>query len=289
MSSRMDKYNNYRNDVESEDKNERFYKPSSFESRAKKNEDLYQEINHEEYENINLTSNAHVIGDNNKNIDIEKIKELLEKNYREEPRRSRIMIKKEEPENEVVEEEKEETKEYNINAIIAKAKKEKNVNYEKERLKKVRDTQYDILKGLKLDEKEEESESKVTSNKEDLVNLINTITEQELTREMNPLDILTDLKGSENTVVLDGIKEEINKKEAEKEIPKANEAKKDIDKTFYTNSISFSKSDFDDFNDLKENVETNKILIKVVLIIIVIAIIAGILFFANEFFHLNWF
>ena len=313
MSSRMDKYSF--NDIEN-DENKKEYETPSFGSRSRKNEELYQVINHEEYGDINLTSNAHVIGDNNKNIDIEKIKEILEKNYREEPRKSRVMIKKEEeePVAEEQKEEKEETKEYNINAIIAKAKKEKNVDYEKERLKKVRDTQYDILKGLKLEEKKEEDEeeskvtsnkeeSKVTSNKEDLLSLINTITEQELTREMNPLDILTDLKGSENTVVLDGIKEEINKKEAEekeqeiekkpkeneKEEPKVEEEKKDMDKTFYTNSISFSKSDFDDFNDLKENVETNKILIKVVLIIITIALIAGILFFANEFFHLNWF
>ena len=306
MSSRMDKYSF--NDVENEEK-EREYTTSSFGSRSRKNEELYQEINHEEYGDINLSSNAHVIGDNNKNIDIEKIKEILEKNYREEPRKSRVMIKQEEEEPVLEEEkeEKEETKEYNINTIIAKAKKEKNVDYEKERLKKVRDTQYDILKGLKLDEtleNEEEEESKVTSNKEDLLSLINTITEQELTREMNPLDILTDLKGSDNTVVLDGIKEEINKKEAEekgsepektkkedlKEAEKeTEEEKKDIDKTFYTNSLSFSKSDFDDFNDLKENVETNKILIKIVLIIITIALLAGILFFANEFFHLNWF
>ena len=129
------------------------------------------------------------------------------------------------------------------------------------------------------------------------MNLINTITEKEMTRKLDPLDILTDLKGSENTVVLDGIKEEINKKEQQeikKEtnsfLPKEEkEEKKELDKTFFTNSVSFSKSDFDDFNDLKENVETNKILIKVVLVIIVIAFIIGILFFANEFFHLNWF
>ena len=308
MSSRMDKYNQY-HQIEEEQSSESAYNQPFSRSRSKKNEDLYQEINHEEYGDINLTSNAHVIGDNDKNVDIEKLKALLEKNYREEPHKSRVFMKQQEllekDKEEDVKEEKEETKEYNINAIIAKAKKEKNVDYERERLKKVRDTQYDILKGLKLDKEEDEEEdelpSKVTSNKKDLMNLINTITEKELTREVDPLDILTDLKGSENTVVLDGIKEEINKKELEesgKVKPKAKEVepvktkeeiKKEIDKTFFTNSVSFSKSDFDDFNDLKENVETNKVLIKVVFIILVIALIVGILFFANAFFHLNWF
>ena len=188
----------------------------------------------------------------------------------------------------------EETKEYNINAIIEKAKQDKDIDYERERLKKIRDTQYDILKGLDLEDEDDDDKeyvSKVTSNKDDLVNLINTITEKELTREMNPLDILTDLKGNDNTVVLDGVKEELNKNDVKETIKDTvkEEVKKEIDKTFYTNSISFSKSDFDDFNDLKEGVETNKVLIRILLIIVTIALIAGILFFANHFFDLNWF
>lgn len=288
----MDKYNNTRN---SYNDYEDGYPQSSYGSRARKNEELYQEMSHDELKEINLASNAHVIGENNKNIDVEKIKELLEKKYHEEPRKSRALIKQEEEE--VEEKEEEETKEYNINAIIEKAKQDKEIDYERERLKKVRDTQYDILKGLSLnDEEEEEETSKVTSNKDDLVNLINTITEKELTREMDPLDILTDLKGSDNTVVLDGIKEEIEEKEREndttsdftKEKRKEDE-KRDIDKTFYTNSVSFSKSDFDDFNDLKEDMETNKVLVRVLLIIITVVIVAGILFVANQVFHLNWF
>lgn len=285
MSSRMDKYNRTSNDNDyNYDYN--YNRTSSYGSRSRKNEELYQEMNHDELTEINLASNAHVIGENNRNIDVEKIKELLEKKYHEEPRKSRSLIKQQEEMEEEVEEPKEETKEYNINAIIEKAKQDKEIDYERERLKKVRDTQYDILKGLSLnEEKEEEEPSKVTSNKDDLVNLINTITEKELTSKMDPLDILTDLKGSENTVVLDGIKEQVEKEEQK---PKETE-KKEIDKTFYTNSVSFSKSDFDDFNDLKEDMETNKTLIKVLLIIITIAFIAGVLFFANHFFHLNWF
>lgn len=284
MSSRMDKYSktsydNYNNNQET----------PLYTSRSRKNEELYQEMSYDELEEINLTSNAHVIGENNQNIDVEKIKELLEKKYHEEPRKSRSLIKQQEEE-ELEEKKEEETKEYNINAIIEKAKQDKDIDYERERLKKVRDTQYDILKGLSLNSEEEEETSKVTSSKDDLVNLINTITEKELTREMNPLDILTDLKGSEDTVVLDGIEEEIEKQQTTSFLDKENEdVKKDIDKTFYTNSVSFSKSDFDDFNDLKEDMETNKVLVKVLLIIITILFIAGILFLANQIFHLNWF
>ena len=288
MSSRMDKYRD---------------NPEFFESRAKKNEVLYQEIIHDDLEDINLESNAHVIGENEKSINIEKIKELLEKKYPSEQRNSRTprplsrdLDYEYEEKNELDEEE---TKEYDINAIIEKAKLDKDVDYERERLKKIRDTQYDILKGLDLDEDYEAPASVVTSNKDDLMHLINTITEKELTREMNPLDLLTDLKGSDNTVVLDGVKKEIDKEVAKQEIKDTvretvkdtvkEEVKKEIDKTFYTNSLSFTKSDFDDFNDLKEDIESNKLLVRILLFIVVIALFAGILFLANHVLDLRWF
>ena len=192
----------------------------------------------------------------------------------------------------------EETKEYDINAILEKAKLDKDVDYERERLKKIRDTQYYILTVLHLEE--DEPASKVTSSKDDLMHLINTITEKEMTREMNPLDILTDLKGSEHTVVLDGVKEEIEKKkelqtnvvDAVKETVKdtvKEEVKKEIDKTFYTNSMSFTKSDFDDFNDLKEDMESNKIMVRILLVMVALALLGGIVFLANHILELNWF
>ncbi len=253
-------------------------------SRTRKNKNLYQEINDDDLENINLASNAHVIGDNEKNIDVDKIKEILEKKYHKEPpRRTSLFEDEKEPSPERNREE--ETKEYDINAIIEKAKQDKDVDYERDRLKKIRDTQYNILKGLDLDNEKEENDK--SAKEQDLMNLINTITEKELTREMNPLDILTDLKGSDNTEVLEGIKEEVNQKNIEEAVKK--QVKKEVDKTFYTNSLSFTKSDFDDFNDLKSDLETNKTLVRVLLIIVIIAVLIALFFLINHFFKLNWF
>lgn len=290
MSSRMDKYRD---------------NPEFLGSRAKKNEDLYQEIIYDDLEDVNLASNAHVIGESDNNIDIEKIKELLEKKYPTEQknkRTSRPLSREVDLEEDIpVSKDEEETKEYDINAILEKAKMDKDVDYERERLKKIRDTQYDILKGLNLDDSEDEKErSVVSSNKDDLMHLINTITEKELTREMNPLDILTDLKGSENTVVLDGIKNEIDRKKEIKDTALSTvketvkdtvkeEVKKEIDKTFYTNSMSFTKSDFDDFNDLKEDMASNKIIVRILLVLVFVALAAGMVFLANHIFDLNWF
>ena len=267
MSSRMDRY---------------FENEKPVGSRTARNERLYEEISHDDLNDVNLSSNAHVIGDND--LGIEKIKELLQKKYPEEPKKTSIFMQPEEKKVELLD--TEETKEYDINAILEKAKSKKDVHYERDRLKKIHDTQYDILKNLNLENNKQEPESKVTSNKADLMNLINTITEKELTRELNPLDILTDLKGSDDTVVLDGIEKEVQHelKETVKE-----EVKKEMDKSFFTNSLSFTQSDFDDFNDLKEDMESNKLIVRVLLIIVAIALVVGMVFLVNSIFHFNWF
>ena len=71
----------------------------------------------------------------------------MDRQYRNELGRKTILEKKEEEE---IEEKLVDTKEYDINSILEKARKTQNVDYEKERLKKVHDTQYDILKNLNI-------------------------------------------------------------------------------------------------------------------------------------------
>jgi hypothetical protein len=248
--------------------------------RTKKNEHLYQEINYSDLDDINLSSNARVIGDNDSNIDINKIKELLEKNYYEEPKKVNSL----KTEDDIVEDvDQEITKEYDINTILEKARLDKEVDYERERLKKIHDTQYDILKSLDV-EKEKKEQKKET----DLMELINAINEQEeKTKDLNPLDILEDLKGSDNTAIFDGINKNMANEDIKDTIKE--EVKKEMDKSFYTNSMSFTQSDFDDFNDLKENVAVNKILVRILLLIVVLALIAGVVVFLSQILNFNWF
>ena len=263
-------------------------------SRTQKNADLYKDSGKPEIEDFNVNSNVKVLGVNAENIDIEKVKEILDKKYRENVRRNPTPIEPSEEEN--VPLSLEETREYNITAILERAKEQKDVDYEQERLKKIRDTQYDILNNLNLkDLKKDELEDTPTEN--ELVELIHTITERELQKkDVEPLDILEDLKGSDNTVVLDGLKEDIdtftnaidiseskelalaqekNNEEIQDNIEIKSKNKVEIDKSFFTNSMSFSQSDFDDFNDLKEEMKSNKLLIRILIIIVVLAIIAG--------------
>ena len=272
--------------------------------RVAKNRNLYDEMKNTDLDNFDIASNAKVIGDNNSQIDIDKIKEILEKNYQAPQRRS---LKMDIPEDEEYVMEK--TREYDINSILEAARQEKEVDYEEERLKKVRDTQYDILKNLELEASEKETTKK---NKEELLELINTINLNEVqnkakermeeedseeeeteTEELNPLNILSDLKGDENTVVA-GAKEfneemaSLEEEKAKKEKEEISEAiDEDVDESFYTNSMSFSKKDFADFDDIDEG--GSGIFVKILIVFLVLAIIAGIVLFLNEFLNLGLF
>ena len=236
-------------------------------SRARRNEELYKEINKNELEKFEINSNATILANSSRNIDVEKIKKILDTKYKETPKRRSIVL------DEVKEEENislEQTREYDINAILERAREQKEIDYEKDRLKKIRDTQFDILKNLDLKAENEELED-TTENS--LMTLIDAINEKESRKkEVDPLDILTDLKGDENTVILDGLKDEVEIKMMEE---KKEEEK--IDDSFYTTSVNFTQSDFDDFNDLKAEVNSHKILIKIVIGLIVLALGAGLI------------
>ncbi len=271
----------------------RYYEDKELENtRFGKNEELYKEISKSELDSYEVKSNTTILGDNKPEIDVEKIKQILDTKYKEVPKRRSIRIEEEEE----VPLEKETTKEYDINVILEKAKEEKQENYEEERLKKLRDTQFDILKNLNLEKKEEPEESE----EENLKSLINTIALNESkNKENTSLDILSELKGSGDTEVLEGLKEDMDDSLSEtleqnkisEEVKK--EEKKDLTDTqminsFYTSSNAIKDKDFEDIQDIEDfqkSIESNNVLLKVVIALIVIIFIVGIgLIIKNVFF-----
>ena len=262
--------------------------------RERKNKNLYENINDYEVEDYEIKTNATVLDNNAKNIDVEKIKKILDTKYNKQPKRRSIVVDEadyQEPDISL-----DETREYDINAILEKARSEKEVDYEKERLKKIRDTQYDILNSLDIDtEKKEEP----TEEKNELMDLINTITAKELEvknqkEDLDPLDILTDLKGSNNTVVVDGVHEEesVNETSPIMSLEEADKIKPTImeNKTQdLTNTLQFTQSDFDDFNDLKKEVKSSRALIYIIIVIVCLILIAGVIIFLNKFLNLSLF
>ena len=279
--------------------------------RQQRNEDLYKNINNYEVEDYQIDSNATIIDNNAKEIDVEKIKKILDTKYNKEPKRRSIIVEEISPEPSIA---LDETREYDINAILEKARSEKEVDYTEERLKKVRDTQYDILNSLEINKNSSEApeEEELSTPKDDnheLMDLINTITMHELDikdnpeEDLNPLDILTDLKGDENTVVVGGIHEEESIGEtapimsleeatkAKEEVEKANtktESKEDQTASL-TNTLTFTQSDFDDFNDLKKEVKSSRALIYVTIVFVSLILIAGLVIFLNKFLNLGLF
>lgn len=273
--------------------------------RQQRNEHLYDNMETLEDIDYKIDTNVTVLQDNAKNIDVEHIKRILDNKYNQAPKRRSIVVEEQEaPEVDI---NLDETREYDINAILERARGEKEVNYEQERLKKIRDTQFDILSSLDVEEEKQET---VKNSDNELMDLINTITARELVSkennkndtlkkdndEVDPLDILTELKGSENTIIVGGAHEEesanetspiMSLEEADKIKPLVLEEEKK--KQDLTNTLQFTQSDFDDFNDLKKEVKSSRVLIYMVIFIVILILIAGLVLFLNNYLNLNWF
>lgn len=251
MSSRMSKYFDEHN--------------SDTNSRYQKNSDLYKEISKSELDNFSIKSNATIIGDHKNEIDVEKIKQILDTRYNQVPQRKSIRLEEETPK----EETKEVTKEYDINVILEKAREQKEDNYDEERMRKLRDTQYDILNNLNVEEKEED----IATEEDNLRHLIDTIALNESkssnsTNENVDLDILSDLKGDDNTEVLTGFKEEVEEKSKEYDTNMIN--------SFYTTTNVLKESDFEDVDDFSDDIQSNSKFVKIVVVIAILALLIGI-------------
>ena len=242
--------------------------------RTEKNKELYKNINEGYMEShFDLNSNMTVLNADSKVIDVDKIRDMLDRKYRVDNERKHLEV----PEFEEQDVEMYDTKEYDINTIIEKAKANKNFDYEKERLKSVHNTQYDILKNLDISQKEDN----ISDDEENLVNLINTITALELKnknnkkKQVDALEMLTDFKEDNET-----------------EIDEVDEVDEEpiMENTFSNNQIiNFGNEDYEDFEDLKNDIKSNSILIKIVGILFILILLVGALILANNYLDLGLF
>ncbi len=285
MSSRMDRYNN--------EVDERVN------SRVNKNTSLYEDIKRSSFSRVSNNDNIRVIESNGKTIDINKIKKYILEN-KEEPRVRKIITV---PEEKVeVNKVQEEIKVYDINSVLEKARQSRELDYENERHKKISEQGYNALNKLKEFEKEEESyeEEELNTEERTIVDLLNTVTIHK--GEVNLLEELMSSDGTEE--VTSPIKEEVEKSSILKEVEnkKSEEEKEktqelvnlkqkinDIDKSFYTNSMSFSKEDFEGFEELEKSVKKNGCLATIGIILLCLASLATLVVIANYIFELGLF
>ena len=264
-------------------------------SRVAKNNDLYKQINNSELDNFNVRSNATVIGNQEREIDVEQIKKILDKRYNSAPKRRSIRIE-ERPHENIISDEP--TKEYDLTKVLEKAKDEKVETYEENRAKKLRNTQYNILSNLNIEG--EEKEEVKTTPEENLMNLINTITINEAKKleeknsnsnDIDPLDILSDLKGDDDTQVYESMETEVTKiteiKEKDKEnnnqiTEVKNKNQEKLDNSFYTSNL-FKKNDFEDDN--KDFVDDEKIGIgiKILIVLVIVTFFVGLFLFLKSY------
>lgn len=215
MESRMEKY--YKEDL------------SSFE-RSKKNERLYRELSSEIAEMDKLP-----IPDNSNEIDINGLKQII--SSRDEYRKSRELERTFMQNKPLVEDKpKKDNKVYDINVLLENAKNEVNRS-ECSPNKKIISTNFltDLEEIEEVIPKHNDAMEISTPLIED-----NNLGEKVLSNtDSLPLDILMDLKGSDDTVVTDPIvKEEVTM------IKKIKDGE-----TFYSGSFNFTKKDFDESDD----------------------------------------
>lgn len=240
MESRMEKY--YKENPE-------YYK------RSKRNEALYRDITRDMNDLDNLP-----IPDNSNEIDIDGLKQII--SSRDEYRKAKDMGRTVTRER-VVEEPKEDKRRvYDINVLLETAKNEVNKNNEVEGKKLIN---ANFLTDL--------DDANVPSN--DLVEVSEVTSENEKEKEVSntdslPLDILVDLKGTDNTVVTDPIvKDEVTMIEKIKD-----------GETFYSGSFNFTKKDFADEDDDDLFEEKSHTGVKVFFLIVGLLLLAGVIYLA---------
>lgn len=247
MNNRMDKYKN---------------ETPELQKRTVRNQNLYRSLDAKDYEKFDVNSNVSVLKDNARSIDLEQIRDMLDKKYRSDaPKRKSIDII-DEPVR--VKEETEDTKEYDLNNIISKARKEKSIDYEVERLNRA-------YSGRDLVNKVNEKYN--TRNEEEALeinSLMNTITQLEL-------------KGQNSDAELLDLEEE------DIEIEKTPKAEDTQEEEFYTGNLKVTENDYDDFKDMEKDIKSNSVLIKVLVFLFIIIIIGVGIVLANNFFDLGLF
>lgn len=221
-------------------------------SRVDRNKTLYDDM----YENTNY-SNMVVIDDSNE-IDISKIKEIIDKEKKRENKTEKNSFDKEEYDNIVPESEKEE-KLYDINQVLKTAKERRNIIEEANEKRKIQNYKFNDNLEEELAKTRKVYENLIKEEKE-LINLMNTMTNVSSTSIAS--DMFQDLTKDENfTEVLEDITDNVGIKQI------------DNDTTEYsTDTFMFNTKDFEDLDDLKNDVEKSSVFIKVLITLIVLAI-----------------
>lgn len=315
MKSRMEKYND----------------PTySTMSRTKRNSSIYSNMDMEDIK-IKTGNNARVIADASKEIDMDKILKYINST---EEKKERVNITLDDYKDNEISPIKKETKDYDINSVLSRARDNRNKDYSNKKYKKLDNSEYNILKNIKVEEnknEEEVNDIELNTNEKTIVKLIDDLSK---TKKMDKSELFGELMGdNENTVVLGAkdLEEEVNdlsnkideakrpleeltrdlmmeneklkemiseNKKEENDEPsikqikieeEPDEKRNEVDKSFFTNSLTFSKKDFEETDDFLDEEEGSSFYTKFAIFMIIIVLIATLVIIANYVFDLNLF
>lgn len=248
---------------------DRYYKSELVSSgRSSKNKSLYEQI--KDLDNYTNIEGVATIEKTNE-IDISKVQEMIKnrENYKKQ-KQLRSILKEEQEELDKIEEVEEITKNYDIKDLLSKIKDDSTTE---SKSRSLRQDQYEALKSLNTKSKKIE----VEQEEEELKELLNTIASTKALSELTSADVglLDDLKS--DTMVGDAASiKKILDEEKEKKIEETN---MEIDKSFYTSSLGFTQSDFEELKSMNHNIKKSNKFIIILLIILIIVIAAGVGFF----------
>lgn len=223
-------------------------------SRADKNANLYEEL----YDNVKYSNVEGIASIESSNeIDITKIRRLI--NEHEQQKKDTTFVRKTVVTN-TKQEEILEDKNYDLKEVLNDAKKNRPKD-EKERYVK------EFKNSVILDKLNELNDSDVKI--EDLTNIstLSSLGDNELS-----LDLLDSLKSNDNTFIGE-LSDRTKQQETE-----------EMDSSFYTAGMSFSKEDFEELDDINKNLKKNNIWITLLVFILMVIIITGCLFLFNSIF-----
>lgn len=230
---------------------EKYYKTTAdSNSRTSKNAGLYDEI----YDNVEYSNVEEILKIEKTNeIDIARIKDFI-KGYEEQKNHNYKVVKKVSLDQQKIEED---PQQYDLKQIMEEAKK---IRPKDEKERYVHSIKYQYITN-KLNE--------VEDNDIKLDDLTNIEALQQLGDCELSLDLLDSLKDDEILV------KEIS-------IKKDNDKEEDMDDLFYTNSMKFSKEDFEELDDINKNLKKNNIWITILVFIILVIVITTCLFLFQD-------
>lgn len=185
---------------------DRYYKDESSltESRAEKNKNAYNNSGSEGLDKVDVETSVEVIGKDISSMDIDSLRGLLEDHYSKEKNLEDSLTETINLEETTIED----TKEYDLKKVLEDAKKNRESDYDKDRFKKIRDTQYDILKNLNLDRKDSPVIDEKQEGEDKLMELIKTV-EFNATKAHKKIeeekDLMSDLLADDDEDVLEPV------------------------------------------------------------------------------------